>query len=110
MNQGHEIQELASEPLSPRPALAAIRHPVANDEEVESYARGLISGTLKSAPNVVGSLLARIRQLLQIEDKRSQMSSEIQRLNLVIRNRPKCDSCNAPLSPTCAKCQRDWES
>lgn len=43
--------------------LNQIPHSPADDDEIEGYARGLLRGTLKSAtPNVVASLLTRIRE------------------------------------------------
>lgn len=102
---------MAAQTLKQIPALASIRHPVADDDEIESYARGVISGTMKTAtPNAVGSLLARIRQLLKVEDDRAQLKTQIQELNRGIRNRAKCATCGSPLSSDCPKCRRAWET
>jgi hypothetical protein len=96
---------------SPLPALASIRHPVADDDEIESYARGVISGRMTQAtPNVVGSLLARIRKLLAVEEDREHLRRQIRDLNRGIQNRAKCATCGDPLGSTCPKCQRQWES
>lgn len=65
--------------LSPRPALATflprVEHTPADDDEIESYARGVVTGTMQQAtPNVVGSLLSRIR-------RDAQMVAALERIN-----------------------------
>ena len=44
--------------------LGAIHPPPADNDEINNYARGVVLGTMRNAtPNVVGSLLARIRAM-----------------------------------------------
>lgn len=62
---------------SPRPApedgamatkyLPRVPHSPADDDEIESYARGVVIGLMdRATPNVVGSLLSRIRRDAQM--------------------------------------------
>lgn len=96
-NQSQDLSGATSR--SPHPALASIRHPVADDDEIESYARGVISGTMKTAsPNVVGSLLARIRQLLKVEEDRERLRRQVQDLN---RGTNRLANANADISSEC---------
>ncbi len=45
--------------------LPRVLHTPEDDEGIESYAKGVVTGVMRSAtPNVVGSLLARIRQMV----------------------------------------------
>lgn len=72
--------------------LEAIPHSPAKDSELENYARGVVAGIMKSAtPNVVGSLLARIRSMnhqtsidnaLMVEgvQKITELQDEVKRL------------------------------